>query len=128
MSDFAEFIQDRPRLVVLYRRGGDNSDQFSWGVVGGINILNLIAQISRAQADMMAETWIPECDHSPSAFVIAIDENHDFCMFKSSDIPTDPLIGMLEIVKALLVGSRVSQHLGSQRVPILGPDGRPIMG
>ena len=35
--------------------------------------------------------------------------------FADPNIPLRPLIGMLEVIKAIIVGGRVAQHMGAQR-------------
>lgn len=126
MSNFSETMSTNPaRLVVLFQRGHDGAEQFQWGVVGKIPILTLIGGIISAQSDLVRCEWMPECDEV--AFVMAWDAD-DGCLlnFLHPDIPCQALIGMLETIKALLVGSRVAQHMAAQRTILLGPDGQPM--
>ena len=116
-----------PRLVVLFQRGRDGGEQFQWGVVGGIPVLTMVGYIARVQADLIAGGWVPECTHDVPALVIAWDAQHrELSHFVHPDIPTDSLVGMLEMVKSMLVASRMGQHTAAQKVEILGPDGKPM--
>ena len=126
MSDFAEVMQHNPpRLVVLFRRDANGAEQFQWGVVGNIPVLTLIGDITRLQAQLVADEWIPECEQM--ACVVAWDSaDKSLSHYKHPDIPTDPLVGMLETIKHMLVNSRLGQHSAAQKVNILGPDSRPI--
>ena len=131
MSDFAEVMQtDPPRMVVLWRRTEDGTDQFQWGVVGNIPLLSLVGAVIQIQSDMANQlvenserlTHHNECPEQ--AFVMAYD-GQDFAWWVSRSIPMYPLVGMLETIKAALVGSRQGQRTVAEKV-ILGPDGNPI--
>ena len=127
MSDFATAMQHNPpRLVVLFQHGPDGSEQFQWGVVGAIPILTLIGDITRLQYELLDDEWMPECDQV--ACVIAFNRaDGRLSHYKHPDIPTDPLVGMFETIKHMLVNSRLGMHAASQKVNILGPDGRPVV-
>lgn len=128
MSNFADVMATNPlRLVVTFNRDSSGKEQFQWGVAKGIPILNLIAHISRVQADLLNNVWIPECEDvgGRQGLVIVWDnEERVLSHYVHPDVPRDPLAGMLEIIKAILVGSRVAQQ-SSQKVQLLGPDGTP---
>jgi len=69
--NFAEVMTTNPpRLVVLFRRGEDGSEEFQWGVVGTVPVLTLIGAIVRVQAELAFRSPEP-CE--PSALVIAWD-------------------------------------------------------
>ena len=127
MSNFAETMSaDPPRLVVMFQRGHDGSEQFQWGVVGQMPILSLIGGIARAQISLADGGWMPECDDDAKAFVIAWNKDErELSHFLHPEIPVEPLIGMLETIKAMLVGSRLGQHNAAQKVELLRPDGTP---
>lgn len=125
MTDFAELMQTNPpRMVVMFNRAQDGSEQFQWGVVGAIPILTLIGHIVQVQADMCAGDWIPECDEQPALVIVWNNEDRTLSHYKHPDIPAAPLVGMLETIKTMLVDSRMAQHAAANR--ILGPDARPI--
>ncbi len=128
MSNFAEVMSTNPpRLVVQFQRGRDGGEQFQWGVVGAIPILTLIGYIGRVQADLVVDAWIPECDTSPPSLVVAWDaRDRTLSHYVHPDVPTDPLGGMLETIKQMLVDSRLAQFAAAQRTQILGPDGQPM--
>lgn len=123
----AEVLENNPpRLVILYRVIGDG-EQFQWGVVGNMPLLSVIGRIAGIQSDMVCEEYLPECDQDGVALVITYDEgSRTMQHFVNYDAPREPLIGMLETIKSMLVDSRMGQHAASQKVQILGPDGRPI--
>jgi len=119
MSKFAEIMKSSPpRLVVKYQRNG--GDRFEWGMVGELPVLTLIGAVTRIQSELPFRA-VEECDES--AFVIAWDGNK-MVYFIHPDIPIDPLIGMLDMIKTSLIGSRMAQSL--PQVQVLGPHGKPI--
>lgn len=126
MSNFAEVMADNPvRLVVEYQRQADGSDGFQWGIVGNVPIISLIGAISKVCHDLCVGEWSPDMDGTPPALVMVYDQrSREFTYFKHPDIPVDPLVGMLDVIKAMLVDSRLAQQHAAQKVPILGPDGR----
>jgi hypothetical protein len=133
MSLFTEVMATNPpRLVVLFQRGPDGSEQFQWGVVGHIPVLSMIGQLIRVQADLVSGEWIPECEseppgnHPPALVVVWDGADRTLSHYVHSDIPAVPLAGMLETVKAMLVDSRVAAQAGAQKTLLLGPDGTPM--
>ena len=114
MSDFAEIMQTNPpRMVVLWRRAPDGTDQFQWGVVGNIPLLSLIGAIIQIQSDMANQLVEFGRECPGQAFVLAWDKEN-FNWWVSRSIPMYPL-----------VGSRQGQRKVAEKV-ILGPDGNPI--
>lgn len=131
--NFAETMQSNPpRLVVMFQHGQDGSEQFQWGVVGSIPVLTLLGGIAQVQIDLLSGEWMPECEsdppgnHPPSLVLTWDAENRVLSHFKHPEIPSYPLVGMLETIKFTLVGSRVAQHSASQKVQLLGPNGQPM--
>lgn len=122
MSKFSETVQDNtPRLVVMFRRDADN-ELFQWGVVGAMPLVTLIGYITRVQSELAFRSP-EECDES--AMVIAWDKDErSFSWFVHPDVPVDSLVGMLETIKATLVGTHLAKQVAAQQM-ILGPDGRP---
>lgn len=125
VSSFSDVMQSNPpRLVVLYQRANDGTDHFQWGIVGSLPVLGLIASVCRAQYELLEEKYIPECEGETPALVITWDVVDKFSSFwLHTDVPTEPLLGMLEVIKATLVTGRLGQQAAAQR--ILGPDGQP---
>lgn len=122
--EFAEAMQNNPpRLVVLWKKERE-TDLFQWGIVGNVPALSLIGAIVNAQARLVTgDFMVKECSEQALAIVFKDDVVH---YFVHHIIPVDPLIGMLETIKAALVGSRMAQHALAQQTPIVGPDGKPI--
>lgn len=114
-----------PRLVVEYDPASKN---FRWGVVGTIPVLTLIGGVVGAQQQLIGSSHsypINTCDQS--ALVITYgDETDTLECFVNTDIPTDPLVGMMEVVKTMLVNSRLAQMAASNVSPIIGPNGHQI--
>jgi hypothetical protein len=118
-----------PRLVVMFKRQEDGSEQFQWGMSGKMPLLTLVGCVINAQYSLIhsqdSSREIQECGEN--AFVIAFDpDSTQVIYFCHKDIPTTPLVGMLETIKTALINSRVGQHMVNQQTPILGPDGKPM--
>jgi hypothetical protein len=122
MSKFTETVkQDTPRLVVMFRRDGDN-EMFQWGMVGEMPILTLVGYIIRVQAELFFRA-AEECPEP--ALVIAWDvAARKFDWFVHQDIPVDSLVGMLETVKTVILSTHMARQAANQQM-ILGPDGLP---
>lgn len=125
---FDELIAtDPPRLVVEFQRGPNGDEQFKWGIVGEMPLLTLISAVVRAQIDMVVEKGFVDDRCDASALVFVYDKEHrDFKCFSNYDIPLDSILGMLETIKAVLVGSRLAVQAQQQRSPIMGLDGKPL--
>lgn len=125
LKKFTDIVQDTPRLVIMFKRDGDR-ELFQWGTVGDIPILTLIGYISRVQAELpLLEPGDERRDCPESALVIVWDrENNRLNWFVHPDVPADSTVGMLELIKATIVGTHLARHVAAQQV-ILGPDGQP---
>ncbi len=125
-SGFTETVkEDTPRLVVMFKREGEQ-ERFQWGMVGGMPLLSLIGCVARVQAELpMLEPGDTRYECPDSALVIAWDGKR-FDWYVHKDIPVDSLVGMLETIKAALVGSNAARQQAAQQVGLVGPDGRPI--
>ena len=132
MSNFIDaMVNNPPRLVVQFNRNHKGEEQFQWGIVADRTIppLSLIGAVCKVQHDLCREEWMPETDETSQALVIIYDAHQkDFTYFCHRDIPVEPLNGMLEVIKSMLTASRMAQHIGANKVPILGPDGRQMRG
>src|SRR5689334_11448355 len=128
MSLYSDLMKTNPpRLVVLFRRGDDGSEQFEWGIVGKFPSLTLLGCIHAAQDQLSRGEWTAECENEQPAFAIALDlHNQEVEFFKHPDIPIYPLVGMLETIKEMLTASKVSKHVASQNFRLMGPDGTPL--
>ena len=129
MSNFYSVVkQDTPRLVVMFKRPTPEQESFQWGMVGSLPLLGLIGYITRIQQEIPCvcsdedENFCPE-----SALVIVWDKgNQLFDWYYNPDIPTDSLVGMLEVIKSAFVTSQLAQSVRNQQVGICGPDGKPM--
>lgn len=124
-----------PRLVVIFNRLENGNENFEWGVVGEMPVLDLIGNVDRVQRNALgrdSEEYVeidgrtfqvmrPVAferlpDNYPTAALAMLWDNEDrrFTNFLHPSIPTRSLCGYLEVVKSNLVMSRVAQHMGSQ--------------
>lgn len=114
--------EDTPRLVVMFKREGDK-EQFQWGMVGTIPLLSLIGAIIHVQNNMDYE-GNDECPE-PALVIAWHNPTCTFDWFMHPATPIDSMRGMLETIKAAIVGSRAGQQTVAQQV-LLGPDGQPM--
>lgn len=122
---FSDIQQDTPQLVVLYKFEG-GQDRYQWGVTKGIPVDHLIGRIVRVQTEL---PYIEPSDghYCPeSTLVIAWDKDKKSHWFIHDRIPIDSIIGMLEMIKTTLVGSQLAQKQVTQKVCLVGVDGRPL--
>lgn len=129
MMKFEDLKQGTPRLVVQHGRNAAGNHTFQWGVVGMIPIMWLVGIICRVQAELPLLEPGDERHRCPQdALCIAWDEEEQRAeWFVHPGIPTDPLVGMLEMVKTVMVGTQLARQQANQQL-ILGPDGRPVRG
>ena len=119
MSTFEELMESNPpRLVVQFSRNPAGEETFTWGMVGNLQKMSLIGNVASAQHDLLAETYIAECP-LPALVIVGGEPSH---LFVDPDIPIDPLVGMLEVIKTYLVSALLASKLSG----LVGPDGRPI--
>lgn len=130
MSLFTDAIASNPpRLVVMFRRDESGQEQYQWGVVGNIPILSLIGYLGKVENDLTAGTWIPDCDNEQPALVVVWDQSdNSLSHYVHPDIPAWGLAGMVEVIRQILVGSRVAQMTGVNKVQLYDAGGHPIGG
>lgn len=124
MNKFSDVVKnDTPRMVVMFQRDGAN-ERFQWGLVGSLPLLSLIGYIGRVQSGLTSGNYLRDCPES--ALVIAWDpSNKSFYWFVHPEIPTDSLCGMLEAIKAVLVGTQMVQQSANQKVQMYDSNGNP---
>jgi hypothetical protein len=136
--NFSDIKQDTPRLVVMFHRPAPDQERFQWGIVGKLPILSLIGYLTRVQNELpllepgderhacpqsaLVITWGPD----PGAKDVVEYQKYGFNYFVHHDIPVDSLVGMMETIKAAMVGSQLAQQARDQQVGIVGPDGHPM--
>lgn len=137
--NLTDIKQDTPRLVVTFGRDAAGNEQFGFGMVGSIPPLSLIGYLARIRSILpggdhlhsnMRAVPVPQWN-APPALVVAWDAAARECSwFVGADVPTDPLVGFLELVGAMLVDTQLAAMAqaarGGRQVGIVGPDGRPI--
>lgn len=128
MANLEEVMKSNPpRLAIIFQRDDNGQEQFQWGVTGAIPLLSLIGAVSRITYRLSSGGWVPSCEER--ALIIAYDEPKKLMhFFLNKDIPTDPLIGMLEAIKSVLINGRMGQHAASQKIALFGADGSPLKG
>ena len=128
MSRCSEIVkQDTPRLVIKYKHEAGN-EMFDWGVVGELPSLSLVGYIVQLEREIQAKLYIEEHDCPEPALVVMWNtKDREFDWFLHPDIPLDPLVGMLELVKTnVLTTYIIRQSQQVQKTAVLGLDGRPI--
>lgn len=131
MSKFQQLMaKNPPHVVVKYVRGATREDDtYSYAINGSMPMGQLIGFIVRVQAELAFRNPDP-CDKD--LCVIAFNSStHKFEWFVDGSIPVDPLVGTLELVKALLVDSQMSHILqaaaAKQRTGLVSQDGKPLL-
>ncbi len=132
MLNFAELMATNPpRIEVIFSRGQDGEERFQWGMTNtAAPIMSVIGAIIRAQAELpLLEPgdWRHCCDR-PSLILAWDADSKSVHWFVGPDIPMDPLLGMLETIKSLLVDSQLAQRAAANQSRIVGPDGSPMRG
>lgn len=134
MTRFEEvMVGDPPRLFIVTRKDEQGKLVFGWGLTGqgGIPHLNLLGALVRCQADLGYSRKEP-CHACPApVFVIVWCAETEECeWFVHDDIPTESLLGMIELVKHMvslpLLQQQAEQQAAQRRQGLLGPDGFPI--
>lgn len=120
--------QDTPRIVVKFQYDGDK-ENYTYGIFGKMPVVVLVGFIIRVQAELAFRS--PEsCDEQE----LVIEWNKDTKSFSWRVHPSvhiDSMVGMLENVKVMLIGSQMEQMAmqaaESQQTGLVGVDGRPIL-
>ena len=119
----SKYNEETSRLVVMFRRDGDN-EQFQWGMVGAMPLMSLIGCIVRIQTDL-GNVFHETCDQM--ALVLAWNaDQREFSWFLHPDLPIQSLVGMLEVIKATLVGSQLARQAAAQQVGLVDRNGKPL--
>lgn len=126
MTDYAELVAgNQPRLTVMLSRGPRGEEMFQVELRGQFPPLTLVGALCRAQVEIASGKYIPEMVDLGFAVVLCKDGAR---LFLHPDVPDDPLLGILEQVKAQLVAAQVVQQAQArgQWPGIVGPDGQPM--
>lgn len=127
MSDFSELMATNPpRLVVLFHQEPGGNEQFKWGIAGTMPVANLIGAITIVQTLLVSGEWVPETDDQQALVITWDAEPRRFSFYMHPNTPTEAMAGMLEVIKAMLVASKVAQQYAANQTPILGPTGQPM--
>lgn len=133
MTTLAEIVATNPPRLVITYENVDGGERFGVRTGGSASppMMGFIGVISRVQSDLIEGRFLPELEEM--ALVIAFNRGDGFSWWSNSSIPTDPLVGMLETVKAQLIAGEVMKVRGatSEKQPgsppqLFGPDGRPM--
>lgn len=124
--NFREAMETNPaRLVVQWRQAQGGRDEYQWGIVGDLPVLSVIAKLVEVQAKLVGGEWVSECDDDLPALVLVLSSD-GLETYLDRRIPSDSLCGMLEIIKAMLVNSRLAMMQAANKVQLYGPDGSPM--
>lgn len=121
IKKFEEVVtQDTPRLVVMFKVE-NGAEVFGWGMAGSQQIprLTAIGAITRVQSEVYFKA--PKECPAPALVIIYDPVTKKTDWFIHPSIPVDPLVGMLEAIKAKILSTQ--QPRGPS---ILGPDGLAI--
>ena len=120
-----------PQFRVMFQLGSDGQEQFQWGMTkNAMPVLSAIGALVRAVAELpLLEPGDARHSITEQHFVLAWDAaTRATYWFLGPDIPLDPLLGILETIKGLLVDSQLAQRAASNQTRLFGPDGTPWKG
>lgn len=125
---------DPPRLEVAFNLKDGTQEQFGWCLrgTGGMPLMTLTGYIARVQAWLLCADSVPACDES-KLIIVWNNERRGFSWRVHLGIPTDSLVGFLELIKGTLVATQLTQQQqpgarpqpGMDRNRLFGPDGQP---
>ena len=115
-----------PHLMVKFARGADGNENFEWGVMNNIPVLNMIGALTALQIDLARGEYVAECEDEVMVLITWNLKERELNTYKHRDIPHGSLLGFLEIVKTLLVTSKLVKSSAEKNMLLLGPDGRPM--
>lgn len=118
-----------PHLAVRWRVNDRGEEQFEWGGSGSIPPMSIVGAITRAQHGLLSAGWTAGLHWCPveDMLIIAWDASTRTTeWFCDSKVNVEAMVGMLETVKGLLL-TGVGRRAAAQQVPILGPDGQPMV-
>ena len=119
-----------PHLIVKFR-SVNGEEQFEWGVTAGIPMMGLLGAVIRTQVFLNLEyqSTYDNRPYIPGALILEWnDKEREFGFVCDPDIPIDPLIGMLEVIKSVILANitkSAEANKNMQRL-IIGIDGRPF--
>lgn len=124
MSKYSEVVkEDTPRLIVKFRIHEDGKDDYEWGVIGQIPLLQLVGAVLDVQAEMCESVgWQLEVKGKtcPDQQLVIVYDKSLFSWFVHRDYPKYGMLGMLDIIRATLVDTiRATQAQQQQAQPRL---------
>lgn len=127
-----------PRVIVRFRKVGDQVE-YEWGTAGGaVPLIEIIGAVGITQIEILDPTrrQLQQCPE-PGLLIVWNKDDDKFYWFIHPTVPLYSMWGMLEMIKATLVGTSVARQAASQQVPmagkpvirpaVLGIDGKPFM-
>jgi hypothetical protein len=126
MSKYAEALRKNlPRMQVTYTQGETrDKDIYAWGIHTGIPTDQLIGYIVRIQAELSFRNPDKADD---CALVIFFDPaTRKMSWFVDPIIPIDVLVGTLELIKTILIDTKIGQMAAQSATGLIGIDGKPI--
>lgn len=133
MNEYEKLMTTNPPRLVIVMQPAVQGEQFGWAMMGngGIPSLSLIGSLAKVQADLDLSRNEPCHACSDVALVIAWDEGKKQAeWFVHPSIPSEPLLGMIEVVKQMVllpILQQQMQNMARQKGPaLLGPNGMPM--
>jgi hypothetical protein len=124
MITYTEAVQNNmSRLVIGYTRVG-SEDRFNWGVAGSCSVMSFIGALSCIHQRIVSSQSICSCEEQVLAIVV---DNGKFLNFLGDNIPLEPLLGMLEVVKSCLVDACMANMQSGRETGLVGVNGKPIL-
>lgn len=118
-----------PRLVVMHLRNQDGSSRgLNWGVCGGFPVMAMIGMLTRIQMELQLGLTdrVPEPCSVEALAVLYDPQENKFQWFVHPDIPVDPLVGYIDLIKSTMASSHMAQGVARDQTCLLGPDGMPF--
>ncbi len=138
MNDVSELRLDQSKplagLEIKFLRGPDGQEQFGWQVLPPVPMMTMTGCIVRVQGylstGIFVHDWQATSDNKVS--MLWDDGTKRFQILIDPSIPTDSLVGFLELVKTTLVATQMVQMQQQQRTQmarpangrLFGPDGQ----
>lgn len=143
MSKFVEVMsKNPPHLAVKYQQDDEGKDHFAWRMQGSMPLMSLIGFVGHRVLPAVARgTTDPVhlCASDPGGgrMLVVAWTGERFQWFVDMRVPRDPLCGMLETIKAVLIQTSLNQQAQQAmrqqaerpvevRTPLLGPNGQPL--
>lgn len=126
MTGYTKAVKtNAPRFVVEYHPTEGGQERFKWGLSGDIPLLSLLGAITTLQRRLGEEEFGESNYCAENVVALVWDGEKRIIPYLNPDIPTIPLIGILEVAKLQLIGSAAPGPM-PPKSNIIGPNGLPL--